>query len=243
MKARPLLFSGAMVRALLAGQKTQTRRAINPQPSTVVDGQVAYAPARPGYARALACPYGRPGDLLWVKETWQAQEAFDGLSPTEIGETWAEEYGSPWCPIRFLADGKCEGSVEQWQESPAGKTRVSIHMPRWASRLTLPVADVRIERLFDISDADAVAEGIVAIAPPSRDGMRHFGVPGLNIDRPTPARAYLALWAAINGEESLAANPWVWTITFSVLRVNVEDHLAAAAGATPSSPSNSEVQE
>lgn len=242
MKARPLLFSGAMVRALLAGQKTQTRRALNPQPVTVVHGQVADVPEHRGRVRVLRCPYGGPGDLLWVKETWQAQEAFDALSPTEIGETWAEEYGTPWCPIRYLADGKCEGSVEQWQESPAGKTRVSIHMPRWASRLTLPMSDVRIERLSEISDADALAEGILAIAPPSRDGMRHFGVPGLDIDRPTPARAYLALWAAINGEESLAANPWVWAVTFRVLRANVEDHLTAA-GASPPSPSNSEVQE
>jgi hypothetical protein len=243
MIARPILFSGSMIRALLAGTKTQTRRPIKLQTGDTFDERSmvgAIQERRPVFHTVagqdvgtksvlVRCPYGMPGDALWAKETWQAQEAFDTMSPTAIGEAFEAEHGEPWCPIRYLADGHCDGSVDQWQESPVGKTRVSIHMPRWASRLTLPITAVRVERLHDISEADAKAEGIVETRPADKDGWRHFGVPGMEIDQPTAARAYLALWTAINGQASTDANPWVWTISFEVHRDNVDAYLAASA--------------
>lgn len=229
MTDRPILFSGPMVRALLDGRKTQTRRVVKG-----VAGADAIEPHEefPGefavwmngeQQHSLVCPYGCPGDRLWVKETWRAQEAFDHMSPTEIGQAFADEYGEPWCPIRYVADGKCEGSVEQWQESPLGKTRVSIHMPRWASRLTLEITEVRVERLQDISEADALAEGIIEYeADQDEDGdpaeYAWDEERGRGEVFPRASAAYADLWDHINGPGAWDANPWVWAVSFEVAR-------------------------
>jgi len=220
-RERPILFSAPMVRALLDGRKTQTRRAIKPQPYIDERGNVCVPNKKGGHTmygqrpdgepqwdsfKQWRCPYGVPGDLLWVREAWAAQEAFDHLSPSDIGKVWAEEHGEPSCPIRYAADGKCnDWSPEQWQESPLGKTRVSIHMPRWASRITLRITDVRVERLQEISEGDAEAEGVQhpSLVPilgafwSSRDG-------------------FARLWNSINGPGSWDANPWVWVVRFEV---------------------------
>lgn len=190
-KQRPILFSGPMVRALLAGTKTQTRRVVKSQPSdSHIGGASCYAEQGEwvwldGYdgsivSRMGRCPYGAPGDTLWVRETW-LRDIYTG-------------------GFQYFAD----------HPAPSGpKWKPSIHMPRWASRITLEVTGVRVERLHDISEADARAEGIV----PFRDGHgwhteegRHYA--GSAID------AYLNLWAEINGEESAKANPFVWSIEF-----------------------------
>lgn len=240
MIARPILFSGSMIRALLAGTKTQTRRIVKGAPpeadrEALMHRGMAHFGIRAhagsssetfhfthgeeGDANALQCPYGVTGDALWAKETWQAQEAFDAMSPTAIGAAFKAEHGEPWCPIRYLADGHCDGSVDQWQESPVGKTRVSIHMPRWASRLTLAITDVRVERLQDISEDDAKAEGI------ERIGIE-YGVPGLwrRPEGPHSARAaYFDLWDHINGNGASKANPFVWCVTFDVIKRNIDE--------------------
>lgn len=238
MKARPILFSGSMIRALLDGTKTQTRRAVKPQPpSNVRDAGVINSgnPEANGtwlwldhldldcasqVGDDFRCPYGVPGDLLWAREAWTLVPATAYRMSEGVQQTVSPQ--DPHDAAIYCAGW--DRSIPKW--------RPSIHMPRWASRLTLDVADVRIERLTAISDADALAEGIIAVAPPSRDGMRHFGVPGMAIDAPTPARAYLALWAAINGQASADADPWVWAVTFDVQRRNVDAVLADAAPAT-----------
>lgn len=195
MKERPILFSAPMVRAILAGTKTQTRRVVKPQPRRV-DGGVpfgdgpAWAHAEPGSAM-IRCPYGQRGDRLWVRETW-APEQYDA-DATTIAQIEAS--------VRMPA------YAADFSGQPAYKWRPSIHMPRWASRITLEVTGVRVERLQDISEADAIAEGIVR-APygwwSGREGS----------SSPTAIGAYALLWEQINGPGSWDANPWVWVVEF-----------------------------
>ena len=188
-KERPILFSGPMVRAILEGRKTQTRRIVKGVEFIGGRGDEndpsawGYPyPDREGYADltdGIPCPYGKPGDRLWVRETWQ-----------------------DWCPIWQGAWCGC-GSKEMAQNThrPAyaatpderchpAKWRPSIHMPRWASRITLEVVSVRVERLQEISNDDAIDEGT--------NGVDFFH----------------DLWQSINGPGSWDANPWVWVVEF-----------------------------
>lgn len=194
MKARPMLMSAPMVRAILAGNKTQTRRVVKPQPQRV-DGGVPFgdapdwAHAEPGCA-VMRCPYGKPGDRLWVRETWNTSA--NVLPP--ISE-----------PYIYAADLGPTG-VSRW----AASWKPSIHMPRAASRITLEVTGVRVERVQDISVADAIAEG-VNIHPD------HHSKPRESIY--SPVQAYRDLWESINGTGSWEANPWVWVVEFKRLEV------------------------
>lgn len=174
MKERPILFSAPMVRAILAGTKTQTRRVVKPQP--------AGPWAAPG---KTACPYGLPGDRLWVKET--------------IRKTG--EYPGGYSTSEYVADGTpTVADAWPWQR----RTLVSIHCPRGLSRITLEVTGVRVERLQDISHADADAEGCRG---------RRSADPALGFTI-TPRERFNALWEQINGAASWAANPWVWVVEF-----------------------------
>jgi len=204
-KERPILFSAPMVRALLSGAKTQTRRAMKPQP-------IQGGPLRDGWhwskgawnfpidervssARVLAevCPYGQPGDRLWVKETY--------IYLTPLGL-----YGYRAGPDLFVSP--------RWK-SP-------LFMPRQASRITLEVTGIRVERLQDISEEDARAEGIArtaSVGPCRAMGWRGFdGAPA----HMRGAAAYRDLWESINGPDSWAANPWVWVVEFKRLEQGVE---------------------
>lgn len=181
MKERPILFSGPMVRALLAGTKTQTRRIVKRY-------EVRAGMPQPEWDSLLRlCPYGQPGDRLWVREAW-AEVRPRGIPWPATMTVYREadnrtDYGGPWKP--------------------------SIHMPRRASRLTLEITGVRVERLQDISEADALAEGIVQL----KDGG--FGLPaGEHYHCADPRQSYLSLWEAINGPGSVGANPWVWVVEF-----------------------------
>ncbi len=190
MADRPILFSAPMVRALLEGGKTQTRRALKPQPSwepATVDGCSFAAgwswaglsrfpdAARFCEAAAQFVPCA-PGDRLWVKE--------------------AHSFGTKAYPdCLYRAD---DGGYDLRWRSP-------IHMPRWASRLTLLVTDVRVQRLQDISEADALAEGV----------EHHAGSDG-------PCAEFEALWNSINGPDAWAENPWVAAITFEVVHANID---------------------
>ncbi len=206
-KERPILFSGPMVRALLDGSKTQTRRAMKPQPTEFVGGpgvtlrDGSPAPLVPlddsvePYGREIVCPYGQPGDRLWVREA----HAIDGKKVFFRAGHKESEGAGPRVDIRW---------------------RPSIHMPRWACRITLEIISVRVERLQDISEADALAEGIVECPIPADDeGPRRIGYmvgpddgkSGLSV---TPIQAYRNLWESINGPGSWDANPWVWALTF-----------------------------
>ncbi|KFJ11051.1 hypothetical protein DR66_2018 [Delftia acidovorans] len=203
MRERPILFSGPMVRALLAGTKTQTRRVVKPQPDSThrgfpywhVGGYRASwcrsaadgGPLEP--SNPLLCPYGQPGDRLWVRETF--------------GHFERNENFKPGCDVFYRADGDCL-ELEPW--------RPSIHIPRWASRILLEITSVRIERLQDISDEDARAEGMECMAGDPECGYRNY------LDKTdqdwtlSPRESFQSLWESINGPTSWSANPWVWPL-------------------------------
>ena len=198
-KERPIIFSAPMVRALLAGEKTQTRRVVKMKPHQQIEERDDGAPWPWMYdnerdAEAwLVCPYGQPGDRLWVRESWSPDPPdVDGWGYT----AWAgcREGQIAGVPERFRHPRFCNYAAD-WLHGPIRWTP-SIHMPRWASRITLEVISVRVERLQDISEADAAAEGV-------------------HTDPDCPAYdAYQALWEQINGKGSWDANPWVWVIDF-----------------------------
>lgn len=206
MSERPILFNGAMVRAVLDDRKTQTRRQIFRKEDT--SGSVKFAGwldfwKRGSFAtfidsttgnavqRKVRCPFGAPGDTLRVREAWTTESRFDGVKPSRLPKT---------ARIHYMANG----SKPAW----AGRGRPSIFLPTWASRLTLEVVSVRVERLQDISEADAVAEGIERSAGGWNYGnvaCRHF---------PTARDAYWSLWDSINGAGAWASSPWVWVVEF-----------------------------
>lgn len=222
MTERPILFSGAMVCALLAGTKTQTRRVVKPQPTGFVGGPgVSNSDGSPAplvpideyfgpCGREIVCPYGQPGDRLWVRESFMPipLEAAPGPSQT------------PWS-IAYAAGGQTEllapssynptlYNYERWTPS--------IHMPRWASRITLEITSVRVERLQDISESDAMAEGTTPITDPC-DHVR-LTCADIGCSGPQPYRTgFRALWRDINGPDSWEANPWVWAVEFKPLEV------------------------
>jgi len=178
VKERPILFSGPMVRAILDGRKTQTRRLVKPQPPSNADLCLCKAKACGGNRKwHLPCPYGQPGDRLWVRETIHV------MQPRHDGDTGG---------VLYRADGHAD-----W----IGKWTPSILMPRWASRITLEIEEVRVERLNEISEEDAKAEG----CDPDDD----------------PNSSYYAefrdIWQSINSPGSWAENPFVWVVTFRVL--------------------------
>lgn len=212
MKERPILFSGPMVRAILEGRKTVTRRVVKPAfPASVVEVQPfagdlsAWMPVRPGTSnepweeQIRVCPYGKPGDLLWVREAHSIYSTHG--QRREDGQRWG-----PWggLPTRISQDGtQIAYYREGFDRCDPGRWRPSIHMPRWASRILLEITAVRVERLNDISDAQARAEGYPA--------EREAETGGSDLD------AWLwfrSLWEEINGRDSFAANPWVWVVEF-----------------------------
>lgn len=203
-KERPILFSAPMARAILDGTKTQTRRAVK-LPLKDRDFGCELAGNEVGQAEAhRLCPYGQPGDGLWVRETWQHSNF--PLGPYDDA-----------CTVFYRADYLDDPHGPDGEKSAEGKYRTwipSIHMYRSASRILLEVTDVRVERLQDISEADAIDEGIGKTGPADADGRRHFGLECSTIDEPTASRAYRLLWESINGAASWAANPWVWVVEF-----------------------------
>lgn len=197
MKERPILFSAPMVRAVLADTKTQTRRALRVQPPTGTEWMNTYHhpkdTERPYWWAGAGgdlldfstpCPYGQPGDRLWCRETWLTVNGDDTFYRADYLHDPAGDraHGVAWKP--------------------------SIHMHRSRSRITLEVTGVRVERLQDISTADAEAEGW----------------PGPDAENSTsstyPIAWYSKLWESINGPESWAANPWVWVVEFRRLEAS-----------------------
>lgn len=190
-------MSAPMVRAVLADTKTQTRRIIKPQPKQT--------PKFGGFGRLwfdgqdeMRCPYGQRGDRLWVREAWQ--HANFPLGPYQDGTT-----------VFYRADYMDDPHGPDGEKSPQGKYRIwkpSIHMPRTASRITLEITGVRVERLQDIIEGDAIAEGI------ERTGRHWKSYSGPGRFCRSPISSYQTLWESINGVGSWAANPWVWVILF-----------------------------
>ncbi len=205
-KERPILFSGAMVRAILDGRKTQTRRIAKPIGNPDL-GNV-YAPGAIALEREAqhvidrACPYGRPRDRLWVRETWQGP-MWDG--------DWEDRPADPHSPkyCQYAADGGPAPECMDADDNLRQGWRPSIHMPRWACRLELEIAAVRVERLNDCSEADAIAEGIAA----ELEGWTDYSNPSCQMCL-NPVDSYRTLWDSINGAGAWEANPWVWVVEF-----------------------------
>jgi hypothetical protein len=221
MNERPILFSAPMVRAILASQKTQTRRVMTKQPhgdttvhverfhQAVVDRHGDEQPGPEVFGAwwddgesGLKCPFGGPGDRLWVRETHAivprtAYRCSEGVQQV----------------LRPDDDHDAAIFREGFDRSFGGiRWRPSIHMPRWASRITLEITDVRVERLHEISEVDARAEGVEtwAAGAMSPDGQRDYSAVG----------KFQMLWSSINGIDSWHANPCVWVITFERVEVN-----------------------
>ena len=218
MKERPIIFSGPMVRAILDGRKTQTRRAVKPQPkdglswrgviscSTVRadEGKHLFTDRYPcvGKSQHIRCPYGRPGDRLWVRETWHPSARF--------GTEYEIEYKADEATLVINAGAR--GVTRSIDEAIFKGWRPSIHMPRWASRIALEVVSVRVERLNEISEGDAESEGVerLANAPKFFHG---YGKNGPNWHR-TARESFQSAWKSINGHGSWAENPFVWVVEF-----------------------------
>lgn len=187
MKERPILFSAPMVRAILDGRKTQTRRIVKFTDAGHVKeprGHRRWHPDDP--SAVLACQYGQPGERLWVREAF---------------------HGYHWDKPRavYRADGERQRVRTQIESYEVGRWTPSIHMPRWASRITLEIVSVRVERLQEISDADARSEGVDF-------GNITDALTG-EIDRDA-CEAFETLWESINGSGSWEANPLVWVVEF-----------------------------
>lgn len=199
MKERPILFNGDMVRAILGGRKTQTRRAVK----TWKDGRL---PNFVTGAREGACPYGQPGDRLWVRESWSGEHWLSNVKPSErLGVANQHRLASFPPETWYWADGSPDDG--DWE-----KPRPSIHMPRWASRITLEITDVRVERLQDISEDDAKAEGV----EPKLDGYKCYDIDKMGFYS-CAISSFDSLWSSINGPDNWDANPWVWVVEFKRL--------------------------
>lgn len=194
MSEKPILFSGPMVQAILDGRKTMTRRVIKPQPEAKLyqymsrnefyeaDGD------DPKYETQHNSPYGVKGDRLWVRETWAQLCEADELTGK--------------CDIAYRADDW--PTDEPGPDYIKGTWRPSIFMPRWASRITLEIVSVRVERVQDISDTDCEREGV---------DLANASIPGYLRER------FKRLWNSINAKRGFGwdANPWVWVIAFNLV--------------------------
>ena len=198
MKERPILFSTPMVQAILEGRKTQTRRVIRFQPDE--DG-LAFDLIKRGWfdtsGREYKCPYGQPGDRLWVRESWA--KAIHGCG-VELLERWEPGKEGPFGVGAIYAATPHKGySVGKWKPS--------IHMPRWASRITLDVTGVRVERLQKIDEGDSQREGC------ERPILQDMG-PDLHPYTGYYRDAFKDLWQSINGPGSWERNEFVWVVEF-----------------------------
>ncbi len=213
MKERPVIFNSEMVCAILDGRKTQTRRVIanvSPdnciplqKPTKTKDGIYTHVMDAPGHG---LCPFGRVGDRMWVRETFAILGNEDGC-PIDWDGNLIKGDEKHAARIYKASCWQEPGNYGLWSipdrdTQYEGAWRPSIHMPRWASRMTLEITAVRVERLNDISEEDARAEGVAPsqhiITPP--EALYRVG--------------FLNLWQSIYGEESWSANPWVWVIEF-----------------------------
>jgi hypothetical protein len=223
MKERPILFSAPMVKAILEDRKTQTRRVLNPQPS----GGVQYHPCAPhcainGNGDRLLCKFGKHGDRLWVRETHFINHFLGSKCPEAERDD-----------VEIFYRATDDKFIRSSEDTEGLAWKPSIHMPRWASRITLEITGVRVERLQDISEADAIAEG----GQWTDNGPRHWAKPGATFEELNPVNgwnegwshigqtdqdkclssaimSYANLWESINGTGSWDHNPWVWVLEF-----------------------------
>jgi len=222
MKERPMIFNADMVRAVLDGRKTQTRRMLTPHHLKMIDAAARAGECYPlesgiQHANSLSyyrewCPFGAVGDHLWVKETWSVvSHAFndDGLMIDYVPDRPAKAvlekpFGRGYYSGHaiYAADGSFTWGDDDGCVDGHSCWKPSIHMPRWASRIMLEITGVRVERLTALSDDCARNEGCPAQLPHNPD------------DKDQARTWFRGLWSEIYGEESWQANPWVWVIEF-----------------------------
>lgn len=237
VKERPIFFSAPMVRAILDGRKTQTRRVVKLIQLAEDHGKpmletgwndTSYAPnpclkvtfdgngeKDTQTTHRHFCPYGNVGDRLWVREACRFGEEWNDTKPSDVPPHAWNTKGEMHGVIRYEADG---GDLEGW-----GKLRPGMFMPRWASRIDLEIVTVRVERVQDISDADAVAEGWPAATekigccksdPPCTYDNVTKGQYAAALGDDSAIEWFAELWDSINGAGSWESNPWVWVIDF-----------------------------
>jgi hypothetical protein len=228
MQEKPILFSTAMVQAILDGRKTQTRRVVKPQPEeTRAKGkeviQVSdYCTGAPEKGQAyywkhngawngsesFKCPYGKVGDLLWVRETWCLTQP-----------THPESYHFGYKAGGIMPYSDWEAS-EKYDYATPDQWKPSIHMPKEAARIWLRITDVRVERLHEITEDDAVKEGVMSLKPTELMKNTQLCCHSDFTEYWTrPLNRWKSLWQSINGTDSWSANPWVWVIEFEVVSI------------------------
>lgn len=222
MKERGMIFNGEMVRALLDGRKTQTRRVMKVQPepsksrpgdfwfsSKKLESMVHVSDLAPGnspivdchlFFQEHCCPFGAVGDRIWVREAFRVHSRATDVATLVYKASERNSWTEQTHRVPVAVCNK-PATPEKWTPS--------LHMPRWASRITLEITDVRVERLNSISESDAIAEGLERY---NDDGIIYYGPFGRGDCRPEVA--YRDLWLSIYGAESWQANPWVWVIKF-----------------------------
>jgi hypothetical protein len=202
MAEHPIIFSTDMVKAILEGRKTMTRRVIKPQPHIPI---LAHSVAIAELSRDLLkrCPYGQVSDRLWVRETWATNDFFTGISSNDLKELYYEQKG-----VQLFYRADCDpwhtkhGFTVRW--------RPSIFMPRWASRITLEITELRVERLQEITDRDCEREGL-----DNPCGYYCDEAVG-HVDHQGTINNFAKLWDKLNAKRGYGwdTNPWVWVISF-----------------------------
>jgi hypothetical protein len=221
MSEKPLLFSAPMVLAYLAGRKSQTRQPVKYPEGRILrttkNFPIDHPESLPGFALGLDAdgepieeyidaPPATPGDTIWGKETWRARILHDKHKPSEIPEDSL---------IHYEADGSTNSKHTKWM-IPFGRVRPSIHMLRWMARLVTPCLSLHVERLQDISKADAIAEGIEPVPgllKSKANSWKNYDPSSLS-SLDNPIESYRSLWEYIHGPYSWDRNPWVWVIKF-----------------------------
>lgn len=215
MKERGMIFNGEMVRAILDGRKTQTRRIMKPQPADDIARGVFPNPNAFGWKSSLKhkygsatahfCPFGKPDDRIWVRETWARynidQNSHDIAYRATTPADWPEE----------------------------GRWRPSIHMPRWASRILLEITGVRVERLHAADESDLLdelgdmLEDCDSVAGKAFNHAEHYAIAGVPVGLCPEMHGFKAWWDKVNGDGCFDSNPWVWVIEFKRVEVNCDE--------------------
>lgn len=204
MKEYPILFSTEMVRAILDGRKTMTRRAVKPQPDNIRVSPFFTSRLETSHGYEIKCPYGQVGDRLWVRETFMLPPYMNGKLLKEGADTWPQYV--------YIAD-EDKNSIDQWLEWK-WKKYPSIFMRREYSRITLEITNIKVERLQEITGEDAISEGV------KYDSLYgKFAIPDyeqfMDAERKQAKYAFQKLWDSINGKKHpWSSNPFVWCLTF-----------------------------
>ncbi|HAV2259367.1 hypothetical protein [Raoultella ornithinolytica] len=210
MIERGMIFNGEMVRAILDGRKTQTRRIMAPQPADDIERSAFPNPDAIGWKSSLKhkygsttahfCPFGAIGDRIWVRETFRVHSRATDVATLVYKASERNSWTEQTHRVPVAVCNK-PATPEKWTPS--------LHMPRWASRILLEITDVRVERINSISQEDAQAEGL------ELTGWRPtYSDPDSGGEVMTPYDNFAELWSSIYGDESWQANPWVWVIEF-----------------------------